>query len=1017
MASLMPDGTVTFLFTDIEGSTRRWVEDPNMAEALSTHDEIIRSAIEAHTGHWVKHTGDGVLAVFNQASTAVDAATQIQGSLGDLQQIRVRIGLHSGEAERRGDDYFGLAVSAAARVMDAAHGGQVLISEATRAVLEPSVQRDIEFMDLGAHRLKDLGEPQHLYQVCAPGLERDFPPIRTLDAVDHNLPVQLTSFVGREKELSELIDLVSSHRLVTLTGVGGVGKTRLSLQAAAQMIDRFDDGVRLVELAPVSDPDAVPVAVAAALGVRHEQGAPAGVVDRLVDHLHDREVLIVMDNCEHVIGSAASLIATILSNSSDVKVLASSREGLSISGERIWQVPSLNLSNEAGQSEASRLFTERASAVAPQLEWNEQTQPQIGRICELLDGIPLATELAAARTRVLSLEQISDRLEDRFRLLTGGSRSALPRQQTLEATVDWSYQLLAEAERSLFIRLSVFVGGFTLEAAEAVCTDEEVDAISVLDLLTGLVDKSMVVAEQGEAGVSRYRLLETLRQYGLRRLVDGDEIGGWKSRHLVYFVGQVETRGLLNWNFKDNLPWYLAEQGNLAAALDWAPTESPDAVCVLATALSELHFFSFGDPEESLTLVDEALASADADDRLTLRLRGQRLRLLQPLGRLDEFEAEWRDLQTELDEVEDEDAAWCLVHAAQVYASDPELDASEALPLAREAAGRSEKLDAKARYTIQLTLGLVLMWSNAHVDDISPIFRSAADIAREQNDRERLQAALAWLLVPTMTADQREATDRTTAVEDELLEAWNESGRSREPWVVWVAIRRGMWDLAEEEMALQEIELRGVRRWELLMPRAALGWMQGRYEEAEEDLDAMAKHGQFRRWHHDYYPTRAEVAASRGDVDATQEWVHRHFEFPLKPVEEIMRIGTLRALVMAQVDAGDAGAATSTLTQIREISKQHPEPRIPLVQMGSDRFYVAASEAEFTRITGPDPGAWARAEELAFWVYWTLYCRVRKLEAHVAKGDDVSDEVVKVRNEAETLGARGLVSMSDSLAP
>lgn len=989
-----------------------------MAAALSTHDEIIRSAIEAHRGHWVKHTGDGVLAVFNQASTAVDAATQIQRSLGDLEQIRVRIGLHSGEAERRGDDYFGLVVSSAARVMDAAHGGQVLISEATRAVLEPSVQRDIELMDLGAHRLKDLGEPQHLYQVSAPGLERDFPPIRTLDVVDHNLPVQLTSFVGREKELSELIELVSSHRLVTLAGVGGVGKTRLSLQAAAQLIDRFSDGIRFVELAPVSDPDAVPVAVAAALGVRHEQGSPAGVVDRLVDHLHEREMLIVVDNCEHVIGSAASLIATILSSSSDVTVLASSREGLSIPGERIWQVPSLNLSSEAGQSEASRLFIERASAVAPQLEWNEQTQPHIDRICELLDGIPLATELAAARTRVLSLEQISDRLEDRFRLLTGGSRSALPRQQTLEATVDWSYQLLTEAERSLFKRLSVFVGGFTLEAAEAVCTDEEVDVVSVLDLVTGLVDKSMVVAEQGEAGVSRYRLLETLRQYGLRRLVDNNEIGAWKSRHLAYFVGQLETRGVLNWNFRDNLPWYVAEQGNLAAALDWARTESPDAVRFLATALSELHFFSFGDPEESLTLVEEALAGAKADDRLTLRLRGQRLRLLPPLGRLAEFEAEWRDLQAGFDEVEDEDAAWCLVHAAQVYASDPELDASEAVPLAREAVGRSEDLGPKARYTIQMSLGFALMWSNAHIDEISPIFRSAADLAKEQNDRERLQLALELLLVQTMTADQREKTDLTTEVEDELLEAWNESGRSaRSEWIVWVAIRRGMWDLAEEEMSLQEIELRGVRRWGLLMSRAALRWMQGRYEEADEDLDAMAKHGQFRRWHHDYYPTRAEVAASRGDVDATKEWVRRHFEFPLKPVEEVMRIGTLRALVMAQVDAEDAEAATSTLKQMREISKQHPEPRIPLVQLGSDKFYLAASEAEFTRITGPDPGAWARAEELAFWVYWTLYCRVRKLEAHVAKGDDVSDKVVKVRNEAETLGARGLVSMLDSFTP
>jgi predicted ATPase len=988
-----------------------------MGAALSAHDEIVRSAIEASTGNWVKHTGDGVLAVFSDVSNAVNAAVEIQRSLKDLDEMRVRIGLHTGEAERRGDDYFGLTVSAAARVMDAGHGGQVLVSEVAKAGLDSSLDEDLALMDLGVHRLRDLGEPQRLYQVSGPGLDEDFPPLRTLDLVDHNLPVQLTSFVGREEALAEVKDLVSSHRLVTLTGVGGAGKTRLSLQAAAEMIDDFPDGVRLVQLAQVSDPDAVPVALAAAVGVRHERGSAEGVVKRLVDYLRDMEMLVVVDNCEHVLGAAASLISTLLSDTRNVSVLASSREGLSLHGERIWQVPSLDTSSNEVQSECSRLFMDRASAVAPQLAWNDQTKTHIDRICELLDGIPLAVELAAARTRVLSLSQIVERLEDRFRLLTGGSRGALPRQQTLEATVDWSYQLLSEAERNLFDRTSVFVGGFTIEAAEASCTDEQIDVADVLDLLTGLVDKSMVVAEHGDAGVVRYRLLETLRQYGLRRLAEEDEIGVWKTRHLKYFVIELEERGILNWISTDNLPFYAAEQGNLAAAIDWARIESVEGVPLLATALSELHFSTLGDPEESLTFIDEALASGEADVRLTLRMRGHRLRLLASLGRVDEFEADWRDLHTELDGVGDEEAVWCLARAAGVYGSDPQLDASTAVPLAREAVRRSVDLAPKARYVVQMILGWVLIWTNADFGEISTAFRTAVDLAKEEGDPQRVEAALAGSVEAARTADQRDGTHLASDLEDDLLDEWNEGGRStHDHWIVWVAIRRGMWDLAEEELSVLDVELKGQRRWMVLMPRAALRWMQGRYEEAEEDLDAMMKFGQARRWHHDYYPTRAEVAAARGDLGATQQWVQRHCDFPLDPAEELMRLGTMRALVMAYVDAGEVEAAKSELAEMREISKSHTQLRGPIVQTGSEEFYLAAAEAELTRVHGPEPEAWARAEGLSFWGYWTLYCGVRKLEAQVANGENVTDEIAKTREEVTSLGAGGLVSLLDEFS-
>ncbi|HVR33917.1 MAG TPA: AAA family ATPase [Acidimicrobiia bacterium] len=671
----MARGAQTFLFTDIEGSTRRWANGDAMAALLVQHDEIVYGATLGHDGRVVKHTGDGVFAAFASAHDGVATAVAIQraasGLLLDSEPVRIRMGLHAGSAIDRDGDLFGLEVTTAARIMSAAHGGQIVASDPVRALA--ASQGSVEFIPLGAHRLKDLAEPRELYQVSAAGLEKRFPPLRTLETVQHNLPVQLTSFIGREEEVQEVGGLVRDHRLVTLTGVGGTGKTRLSLQVAAELADRFADGVRYVELAAVTDADAVPAAVAAVLGIRHEPGQPDAVRDRVIDQLRGHKVLLVFDNCEHLLGSVSGLVADILSLAPDVKVLTSSREGLGLRGERIAQVTSLEVHNDP-ESEAVRLFLDRAQAVAPQLAWNEGTREHIVRICELLDGIPLAIELAAARARVLSPEQIAARLDDRFRLLTGGSRAAVPRHRTLEATVDWSYRLLTEHERRLFERLSVFVGGFTLEAAEGVGAGDGIDSGAVLDVLTGLVDRSMVLAEQGQSGVSRYRMLETLRAFGFRRLSDSDDVEAWKDRHVAYFADWLERVDVFGWDLFESARPLAAERGNLAAAVEWAQQRGTDNVSGLAVGLALDRHVNLGDPHEALAMIDLASSHTPAGDGFALRVRATRARIVHALGRITEFLAESSAIAEATGGADDADAVWCLSRIAVVHAFDPELD-------------------------------------------------------------------------------------------------------------------------------------------------------------------------------------------------------------------------------------------------------------------------------------------------------------------------------------------------------
>lgn len=534
--------TVTFLFTDIEGSTRLWEAHPQaMKAALAAHDELTSAAVASRGGRVFKHTGDGIAAVFESAGSALEAATAIQQGLAGIEHppigaLKVRAGVHAGEVEERDGDYFGVTVSRTARLMSTGHGGQTLVSRVTGELVADDGFR---FRDLGEHRLRDLSRPERIFQLVVDGMTDEFPPLRTLDHAAHNLPVLTTSFIGRGQELAEVSKLVRGARLVTITGVGGAGKTRVALHAAAEMAVAAPDGVWLVELAAVTVPELVDGAFVDALRVSQPSGTTAR--QALLEHLAPLTSLLVVDNCEHLIGPAAETIEDILAHTTDVKVIATSRELLGVPGEVSYGLRSMRLpAAEADPvairtSDAVQLFVERASAARPDFHLTAENLAPVLEICRRLDGMPLAIELATARLRSFSPAQIAEHLDQRFRLLTGGSRTALPRQQTLTAAIDWSYRLLSDAERALFRRLSVFQGGFTFESVSAVCAGEGIEEFDLFELLPGLVDKSLVQTDDTDQERVRYRLLETLRQFARERLDEEGTTDLWRARHARHF--------------------------------------------------------------------------------------------------------------------------------------------------------------------------------------------------------------------------------------------------------------------------------------------------------------------------------------------------------------------------------------------------------------------------------------------------------------------------------------------------
>jgi len=584
-----PTGTVTFLFTDLEGSTRLWQDHPDaMKAALARHDEILRDAITSHGGVIVKTTGDGVHAAFADANGAVDAALDAQRAVtsddwGAVGELRVRIGIHTGPADLRDGDYYGTTVNRAARLMSAAHGGQVIVSLATEELVRDDLDAGVSLLDLGELRLRDLSRADRVYQLCADGVASEFPPLRSLDAYAGNLPVQLTSFVGRDDELHAVADALRGARLVTLTGVGGVGKTRIALQVAAELLPELTDGAWFCELARATDGEALVQLVAATLGVPPRPGT--SLEGSVVDFLRTKRALVVLDNCEHLLDDAALLAERIVQGCPDVRVLATSREGLAVAGEHVRPLRSLDL------PWAEALFVERAKAVVPAFATSEANENAISEICRRLDGIPLAIELAAARAEMMSAVDIAQLLDERFRLLTGGRRTAVERHQTLRATVDWSYSLLDETDRCVFERLAVFAGSFEGRAASAVVSGDRIEDWDVRDALGRLVRRSMVVADVTGDGTTRYSMLETLRQYARERLDERGEGDQWRRRHAQHYTefareihpellgaGELEARGRLR-----------QELDNLRAAFNWSlDRDGGDDVELAITIVAEL---------------------------------------------------------------------------------------------------------------------------------------------------------------------------------------------------------------------------------------------------------------------------------------------------------------------------------------------------------------------------------------------------------------------------------------------
>jgi len=635
--SELPSGTITILFTDIEGSTRLLQElGEEYATLIEGHHQLLREASEANNGHVMGIEGDSFFVVFPRALDAIHAVVQSQLALATHQwpngvNLRVRMGLHSGEPQISALGYVGIDVHRAARIAAAAHGGQVLISQTTCDLVQSELPEDITLQDLGEHRLKDLRQPKHLYQLVIAGLPSDFPPLKSLKvATPNNLPIQLTSFIGREKEITEIKQSIRGQRLVTLTGPGGSGKTRLSLQVATELLENFQDGVFFVALAPISDPGLVPSTIAQSLGVTEAAGK--SIMDSLKDYLQSKSLLLVLDNYEQVI-SAAPLVAELLTASRELKIIVSSREGLRVSGEHEYFVPPLELPDLAQlpslesltQYTAVQLFVQRAQAVKQDFHITNETAPIIVEICYRLDGLPLAIELAAARIKLLPPKAMLARLENRLEFLTSRARDLPARQQTLRNAIAWSYDLLNQNEQIFFRRLSVFVGGCTFDAIETV-TEEA--STHTLDLLGSLLDKSLLREVEDIIGEPRFVMLELLREFGLEQLAASGEGESIRLRHASFFLALAE-QAEAKLESTEQVEWINhmeEEHDNLRAALEWSrTTEGAGEICLRLAGTLGLFweargYFSEGRERLSAVLATKiAQASSAARAKLLAR--------------------------------------------------------------------------------------------------------------------------------------------------------------------------------------------------------------------------------------------------------------------------------------------------------------------------------------------------------------------------------------------------------------
>lgn len=636
-----PSGTVHLLFSDIGGSTHLAQQlGEKYVQVLEKHQRILRETFIKWNGHEVSTHGDSFFAVFSRASDAISAAVEAQHVLDretwpEDVRLQIRIGIHTGEPRLVNRDYVGVDVHRAARICAAAYPGQVLLSNQTRVMVERQLPSNVTLRELGKYRLKDLNEPEQIYQLVIPGLSSDFPALKTLEVMPNNLPIQLTNFIGREHEIDEIRDLLNTTRLITLTGAGGTGKTRLALEVTWKSGDLYPDGVWLVDIALLPEASLIWQSIASVLAVREEPNR--SLTQSLTDFLRTKKMLLLFDNCEHLISACAQVVGTLLQVCPQLQILATSREPLSIPGENQYYVPTLTtpqidtemLLEQFSRTEAVRVFLDRAVMVRPTFKLTKANALAVAQICHRLDGIPLAIELAAARVKGLSVEQIAERLDDRFSLLSAGNRMALPRHQTLRATIDWSYNLLSEKERILLSRLSVFAGGWTVESATEVCLIVQLEERDVLNLLLNLSDKSLVIIEE-QHGKARYRFLETIRQYALEKLAASGEEILVRNRHLDYFIHFAEEAER-NYRSVKQLFWFRVmerERDNFRAALDYVlHTDQVETAMRLVGTAFWLWFFQ-GPWSEGQIWTEAALTKAS-----DLRTKA-RAKVLMALGLL-----------------------------------------------------------------------------------------------------------------------------------------------------------------------------------------------------------------------------------------------------------------------------------------------------------------------------------------------------------------------------------------------
>jgi predicted ATPase/class 3 adenylate cyclase len=629
----LPTGTVTFLFTDIEGSTLLLQELGDAYGAVQDdHMRLMREAIASGGGVEIRTEGDAFFAVFPSAPGAVRAAVAALRSFASHawthgEPIRVRMGMHTGEGRRGGDDYLGLDVNRAARIAAAGHGGQVLLSEATRGLVANELPEGVGLQDLGSHRLKDLRHPEHLHQLVIAGLQADFPPLKTLE-IPSNVPAELTSFVGREREVEQIKGILEGTRLLTLTGPGGSGKTRLAVRAAAELVERFRDGVFVVELAPIGEAQLVPSAIAASLGLRDI--GPRPVLETLQHELRDRESLIVLDNFEQVV-DAAPVVGSLLAAATRLRTMVTSRTVLRVQGEREFPVQPLGVPGPSGhiapadliRYEAVALFVERAAAMDASFVLTEQNAEAVAGICRRLEGLPLAIELAASRIRLLPPQAMLERLDRALPLLAGSSRDLPDRQRTLRGAISWSYDLLPEELRALFRRLCVFAGGFTLDSVEPVVDPNDELGVDVLTGVESLLDNSLVRRREATPGMVRFDMLQTIREFGLERLDEEDSGEALHRRHAEFFLGVAEAgeAKLRGPEGQGHFAGLTAEADNLRAALAWAIRSGEgEAGLRLVAALWRVWHWR-GELSAGRRWADEVLALPSAQARTIHRAR------------------------------------------------------------------------------------------------------------------------------------------------------------------------------------------------------------------------------------------------------------------------------------------------------------------------------------------------------------------------------------------------------------